>query len=118
MSDSQETEPDQLEDTLEEAAEAVAVQTRALEDLSGGSDSEGNLALDGLLDVPVTVTIEVGRAHLPLGQLVRMGPGSLLELEREAHEPADVLVNGKVVARGEIVTIDDRYGVRITSVER
>jgi flagellar motor switch protein FliN/FliY len=47
---------------------------------------------------------------------MKMGPGTLLELDRDAHEPADILVNGKIVASGEIVTIGDRYGVRITSV--
>jgi len=107
-----------LEDALDRAAEAVAVQSQALEELAGGPGGEGAVGLDGLLDVPVTVTIEVGRTRLPLGELVRLSHGSLVELEREVHEPADVLVNGKVVARGEIVTVGERYGVRITSVER
>ena len=53
---------------------------------------------------------------MPLSQLVALGPGSLVQLDREAHEPADVLVNGKVVARGEVVTIGEHYGVRITEV--
>ena len=114
----QETQGEALENAIDQATEAVAVQARELEELAGAADVEGTVGLDGLMNVPVTVTIEVGRARLPLGQLVQLGPGALLELEREAHEPADVLVNGKVVARGEIVTIDDRYGVRITSVER
>lgn len=118
MSETEESTQDELENAIDEATEAVAVQTKELEELAGAAGVEGGLGLDGLLDVPVTVTVEVGRARLPLSQLVQLGPGSLLELEREAHEPADVLVNGKVVARGEIVTIDDRYGVRITTVER
>ncbi|MFT5292073.1 MAG: flagellar motor switch protein FliN/FliY [Planctomycetota bacterium] len=113
----QQSTPEGLEEAIDSATEAVAIQTRELEELAG-SDGEGaSVGLGGLMDVPVTVTVEVGRASLPLAKLVNMTPGSLLELEREAHEPADVLVNGKVVARGEIVTIDNRYGVRITSVE-
>jgi len=64
----------------------------------------------------VRVTVEVGRARLTLGELVGLRSGSLIELDREAHEPADILVNGKVVARGEIVTMDESYGVRITSL--
>jgi flagellar motor switch protein FliN/FliY len=64
----------------------------------------------------VRVTVEVGRTRLTLGELTRLRPGSLLELDREAHEPADVLVNGKTVAHGEIVTIDGCYGVRISDV--
>ncbi len=113
----QQSAPEGLEKAIDGATEAVAVQTRELEELAGSEGEGTNVGLGGLMDVPVTVTIEVGRANLPLSELVNMAPGSLLELEREAHEPADVLVNGKVVARGEIVTIDDRYGVRITSVE-
>jgi flagellar motor switch protein FliN len=53
-----------------------------------------------------------------LGDLVRLKSGTLLELDRESHEPADILVNGKIVAHGEIVTVDNHYGVRITSVEQ
>ncbi len=113
----QQSAPEGLEKAIDGATEAVAVQTRELEELAGSEGEGTNVGLGGLMDVPVTVTIEVGRANLPLAELVNMAPGSLLELEREAHEPADVLVNGKVVARGEIVTIDDRYGVRITGVE-
>ena len=118
MSDTQETGKDQLEEALDEATEAVAVQARELEELAGVDGAEGSVGLEALMNVPVTVTVEVGHARIPLSMLTRLGPGSLLELERESHEPADVLVNGKIVARGEIVTIDDCYGVRITSVER
>ena len=57
-----------------------------------------------------------GSAGITLGKLVTLGPGSLVTLDRESHEPADILVNGKVVARGEIVTLDKNYGVRITHV--
>ena len=63
------------------------------------------------------MTVQLGRVRLTLGDLCRLKQGSLLELDREAHEPADILVNGKVVAHGEIVTIDEHYGVRITTVE-
>lgn len=96
----------------------VAVRTPTLDDL-GDSKREGDpLGLSHLLDVPVRVTVEVGRARLTLAELVDLGPGSLVTLDREAHEPCDILVNGKVVARGEIVTIDGQYGVRISSVSR
>ena len=106
-----------LEETLEDAAEAVAVGTRQLEELAQAGTSGDELALQQLSGVPIQVTIELGRARLTLGDLCRLKAGALLELDREAHEPADVLVNGKVVAYGEIVTIDGHYGVRITGVE-
>ncbi len=107
-----------IEQAIEDATEAVAVQNSELQELDEtGAAAGANVGLDGLLDVPVKVTVHVGRAQVTLGELVKLTPGSLLELDRETHEPADILVNGKVVARGEIVTIDDCYGVRVTGVE-
>ena len=107
-----------LEQALEQATEAVALGTRRLEELAqvgGGSGEE--LALRQLSGVPIPVTVQLGRVRLTLGELCRLKAGALLELDRESHEPADILVNGKVVARGEVVTIDQSYGVRITSVK-
>ncbi len=103
-----------VEEALDQAAEAIEVQTRQLDELVGGQEASEGVGLQQLQDVPVRLTVEVGRARMPLGDLVRMGPGSLVELDREAHEPADILVNGKVVARGEVVVIGEHYGVRIT----
>ncbi len=117
MSDSQEQEvQDDLEQAIDEATEAVAVQSKELEELAAGAAGGEGMGLDHLLDVPVQVTVEVGRTRMQLGGLVRMGPGSLIDLDRQAHEPADILVNGKIVARGEIVTIDDHYGIRVSEV--
>ncbi len=106
-----------LEQEIGAATEAVAVEMHRLEELASGAGQGANLGLGLLLDVPVRITIELGCARLTFGELVKLAPGSVVELDREAHEPADVLVNGKVVARGEIVTIDKQYGVRITRVE-
>lgn len=112
-----ENEGAELEGALDAATEAVAVQSAEIGELSGATDANGDpIGMDALLEVPVKVTVRIGRASLSLGELVNLGPGSLVALDREAHEPADVLVNGKVIARGEIVTIDNTYGVRITSV--
>lgn len=104
------------EAAIDAATQAVLVQQSKLDELSAGKASGDAVGLANLVDVPVEVTIEVGRTHLTLGELVKLGPGSLVTLDREAHEPADVLVNGKIVARAEVVTIDERYGVRITSI--
>ncbi|MEM6672760.1 MAG: flagellar motor switch protein FliN [Planctomycetota bacterium] len=106
-----------LESAIDEATEAIAVQAAEIADLEPGTDADGNpIGLDALLEVPVHVTVRIGRATLSLGELVELAPGSLVPLDREAHEPADVLVNGKVIARGEVVTIDNAYGVRVTSL--
>ena len=107
----------ELEDAIDQATEHVAVATQELEELATGEAAGEKFGLRHLLDVPVDITVEVGHARLSLGELVELAAGSVLELDRAAHEPADILVNGKVVARGEVVTIGDSYGVRITSVE-
>ncbi len=106
-----------LEQALDQAAEAVAVGTRKLEELAPASAGGEELSLAQLSDVPIPVSVQLGRVRLTLAELCRLKAGSLLELDRETHEPADVLVNGKVVAHGEIVTVENHYGVRITSVE-
>jgi flagellar motor switch protein FliN/FliY len=106
----------ELERAIDEATEAVAIQARELEQLQPGGATGEPLGLGHLLDVPVRVTVEVGRTRLTLAELVRLGPGSLVTLDRESHEPADILVNGKIVAKGEIVTLDGSYGVRISEV--
>jgi flagellar motor switch protein FliN/FliY len=100
------------------ASANVVVQAPALEELAASQRHGQAVGLANLLDVPVRVTVEVGRARVTLAELVELGPGSLVTLDREAHEPCDILVNGKVVARGEIVTVDGQYGVRISSVTR
>ncbi len=116
MSNNQPTTQPDLEAALDDATRAVEVQTRELEEFEPDSEAHSAMGFEHLLDVPVQVAVEVGRVRLKLSDLIRRGPGSVLELDREAHEPADILVNGKVVARGEIVTVGENYGVRITAV--
>jgi flagellar motor switch protein FliN/FliY len=106
-----------LEQVLDDAAETVAIEAQRIEELADTGVNGEPIGMASLMDVPVRVTVEVGRTRVPLSELVELGPGSLVVLDREAHEPADVLVNGKVVARGEIVTMDGNYGVRITEVQ-
>jgi flagellar motor switch protein FliN/FliY len=108
--------PDELEAAIDQATEAVAVESARLDELAAGASAGPGLGMGNLMDVPVRVTVEIGRKRVTLSELARLGPGALLVLEREAHEPADILVNGKVVARGEIVTVDGSYGVRVTEV--
>ncbi len=117
MSDSDST----MSDTDTSAAttpERVNVSKTELEELGADKAQGSPLGLAQLLDVAVRVTVEVGRARMTLSDLVQLAPGSLIQLDRESHEPVDILVNGKIVARGEIVTIDQSYGVRITAVSK
>jgi flagellar motor switch protein FliN len=84
--------------------------------LSPEIGSGGELNLDVLLDVPVTLSLEVGRARVPIRNLLQLNPGSVIELERGAAEPLDVYVNGTLIAHGEVVVVNDRFGVRLTDV--
>ncbi len=72
--------------------------------------------LGRLQDVTVELSVEVGRTRMTLGQALALGPGSVVALSRSAREPVDLLVNGQQVARGEVVVIDDDFGLRITEV--
>jgi flagellar motor switch protein FliN len=72
--------------------------------------------LDRLTDVVVELAVEVGRTKMSLGQAMSLGPGSVVTLDRLADQPVDLLVNGKPIARGEVVVIDEEFGLRITDV--
>jgi len=71
-------------------------------------------ASDVVLDIGVQVALEVGRARMTIRDLLALGPGSVIELERPAGDPLDVYVNDRLVARGEVVMVNDRYGMRFT----
>ncbi len=104
-----------LEAAVDQAVETVAQQLGTLD----GAESSGDpIGLENLLGVPVRITVQIGKTSMSLGELVALGPGALIPLDREAHEPADILVNGRVIARGEVVTIDNTYGVRISHLEK
>lgn len=72
--------------------------------------------LDFILDIPLRLTVEVGRTNLEIGELLHLGPGSIVELDKLAGEPLDVFANNKLVARGEAVVINEKFGIRLTDV--
>lgn len=72
--------------------------------------------LDMVLDIPVTVSVEIGQGRIPIRSLLQLTQGSVVELDRLAGEPLDVLVNGTLIAQGEVVVVNDKYGVRLTDV--
>jgi flagellar motor switch protein FliN/FliY len=72
--------------------------------------------LERLTDVTVEVSVEIGRTRMTLGEALALGPGSVIGLHRMAGEPVDLLVNGRVIARGEVVVIDEEFGLRLTDV--
>ena len=80
------------------------------------TDASGKINQEVLQNITVTMSIEVGRAQIKIRDLMRLTQGSVVELDRIAGEPLDLLVNNTVVAHGEIVLVNDRYGVRLTRV--
>ena len=72
--------------------------------------------LDAVMDIPVTITMEVGHAKISIRNLLQLNQGSVIELERLAGEPLDVLVNGTLIAHGEVVVVNDKFGIRLTDV--
>ena len=100
--------------------ETVSVQMMKYTDF----DEEENLEMSGnssdnfnlILGVPLDVTVEIGRANLPVKSILDIRQGSLIELDRQAGDPADIMVNGQLIARGDVVVIDDNFGVRITEI--
>ncbi|MDA0629853.1 MAG: flagellar motor switch protein FliN [Proteobacteria bacterium] len=79
-------------------------------------DAMTMVSADVLQSVPITLSVEVGRTRLKIRDLLRLKQGSVIELERNAGEPLDLLVNNTVVAQGEVVLVNDRYGVRLTRI--
>jgi flagellar motor switch protein FliN/FliY len=76
----------------------------------------GEVNLNMIMDVSVTLALEVGRAQMSVRELLQLAPGAIVELDRTAGEPLDVLVNGVRIARGEVVVINDKFGIRLTDV--
>ena len=72
--------------------------------------------LDLLLDVPLDVTVELGRTRLSIQELLGLSPGTVIELDKIAGEPLDIMVNDRLVARGEAVVVNDKFGIRITDI--
>jgi flagellar motor switch protein FliN/FliY len=104
--------------------EAESPSTPTSDPNRGNSTSDGpaSMALRGLdglnfvMDVPVELTVELGRRHVRIGEVLRLGPGSVLELTKANGDPLDIYVNNRLIARGEAVVVGERYGVRLTEV--
>jgi len=102
----------ETEENTEGGAEATASPEKAPE----GTDAKQSMNREVIQNIPITMAIEVGRASLKIRDLMRLTQGSVVELDRLAGEPLDIVVNDTVVAQGEVVLVNDRYGVRLTKV--
>jgi len=104
-----------VEAEAEESQETPAAEFENLEDTSGSlADAEANM--DVILDIPVTISMEIGRTQISIRNLLQLNQGSVVELDRLAGEPMDVLVNGTLVAHGEVVVVNEKFGIRLTDV--
>jgi flagellar motor switch protein FliN/FliY len=100
----------------EELLVAQMENLRAEAILDGNKDNGRDVNLDVILDVPVTLSIEVGRTRIPIRNLLQLNQGSVVELERAAGEPLDVYINGTLIAHGEVVVVNEKFGIRLTDV--
>ena len=101
------------------AEEADSVQQAKLDPLTDeGKPRSDDISpeLDVILDIPVSISMEVGRTEIPIRNLLQLNQGSVVELDRLAGEPLDVLVNGTLIAHGEVVMVNDKFGIRLTDV--
>ena len=120
--DTPEENSDELDDVWGDAlneqaeasdAEAMPMQELTEEKKSGGGDKEN---IDVILDIPVTLSLEVGTTVIAIRNLLQLNQGSVIELDRLAGEPLDVKVNGTLIAHGEVVVVNEKYGIRLTDV--
>ncbi|RLA41213.1 MAG: flagellar motor switch protein FliN [Gammaproteobacteria bacterium] len=129
MSDDENNETDNTEIPLDADSEASETEDYAaapLKDLSQSSPMASNntapnmddqdINLDVILDVPITISVEIGRTQVPIRDLLRYSQGSVIELDRLVSEPLDVLVNNTLIAHGEVVVVDEQFGIRLTDV--
>jgi len=109
---------------LAEAAPAASAPATEVEQVapasfanfsSGASPTAGN-DINMILDIPVQLTVELGRTRIPIKHILQLAQGSVVELEAMAGEPMDVLVNGYLIAQGEVVVVNDKFGIRLTDI--
>ena len=100
-------------------SESESVQKASFDSLASenrGPATQEDVNLDVVLDIPVTISMEIGRTRMPIRNLLQLNQGSVVELDRLAGEPLDVFVNGTLIAHGEVVVVNEKFGIRLTDV--
>jgi flagellar motor switch protein FliN/FliY len=124
MSNDNDEDLSMWDEALDEQAEAKAKESEQaekveLEELTEDDETitgEEKRRLDSILDIPVTISMEVGRSNISIRNLLQLNQGSVVELDRVAGEALDVLVNGTLIAHGEVVVVNDKFGIRLNDV--
>ena len=110
---------DDVKDELEKSrqpAPRTEVSDPDFNELQKTGGGKGSLNLDFILDIPLTLTVELGRCRMLINELLQLGQGSVVELQKIAGEPMDIYVNNRLIARGEVVVINEKFGVRLTDI--
>ena len=115
MAEQADAEAETSEATGENTDDVQVADFDELSDTSDGTEFDSN-KLDTILDIPVNISMEVGRSSISIRNLLQLNQGSVIELDRVAGEPLDVLVNGTLIAHGEVVVVNDKFGIRLTDV--
>jgi flagellar motor switch protein FliN len=100
----------------EELQEVMEMELDPLESRSSASGAPAATNLDFILDIPMEVSVELGRSKMLISDLLQLGQGSVIELTKLAGEPLEVLVNQKLIARGEVVVVNEKFGIRLTDI--
>ena len=122
--ESKEAMPDEWAEAMAEqgnadaAAEQKSAESAKFKELKpeGGAASDPEVNLEAILDVPVVIAMEIGRTKINIRNLLQLNQGSVVELDRLAGEPMDVLVNGTLIAQGEVVVVNEKFGIRLTDI--
>ena len=110
------TQPASDADAVEASAPATRAPTAAFEQFSPGPEKATVNDIDLILDIPVQLTVELGRTKIAIKNLLQLAQGSVVELDALAGEPMDVFVNGCLIAQGEVVVVNDKFGIRLTDI--
>jgi flagellar motor switch protein FliN/FliY len=102
--------------TGSEVQTAEQVAPASFQNFASGSGPTAGNDINMILDIPVQLTVELGRTRIPIKHILQLAQGSVVELEALAGEPMDVLVNGYLIAQGEVVVVNDKFGIRLTDI--
>lgn len=105
-----------MENVAEAATAALGAENVTLDKLHATNSSGEDLNLDVILDIPVTISMEIGSTKINIRNLLQLNQGSVVELDRMAGEPLDVVVNGTLIAHGEVVVVNEKFGIRLTDI--
>jgi flagellar motor switch protein FliN/FliY len=116
LKEAQQASEQKPEEKKEEKKETILSEPAKLEELSPSQQAGIHPELDFILDIPLEISVEIGRTKMLIKDLLKLNQGSIIELEKFAGEPVEVYVNGKLMAKGEVVVVSDKFGVRITEI--